>query len=300
MQTESFSLSDVSPEVGIEPSGGPICLGSEEHKILFCRMLLTTHDPYMAESIVWPKLDSDTLGRLRSLPIWDIAVQTEGKAGLRVANYGEHVTDHLLKRALVLNALEERRHKSVLHGLVDAYGIVLSKESKYAKPRNGEWAFMVTGYSECIDSFFAFGFFEMARRSGYFPPKLVDVFEVVMREEGRHILFFVNWVAWRRRNISRFHRVWFALKITAVWVFLIWERLGIAKSMGAGHDNNFTMTGSKTIAAGTSITEFMNVCLSENEHRLSIYDKRLVRPEALPRLIRFVRRFMRCSKCDRP
>jgi hypothetical protein len=56
----------------------------------------------------------------------------------------------------------------VLTNLVQAYGIALAPESQYAKPRDAEWAFMVTGYSECIDSFFAFGLFELTRRSGFF------------------------------------------------------------------------------------------------------------------------------------
>ena len=35
--------------------------------------------------------------------------------------------------------------------------ITLAPEPAYNRPRDPEWAFMVTGYSECIDSLFAFG-----------------------------------------------------------------------------------------------------------------------------------------------
>ncbi|HYC14724.1 MAG TPA: ferritin-like domain-containing protein, partial [Stellaceae bacterium] len=176
-------------------------VGSEEHKRLFCRMLLDTHNPYKPAVIDWPHLAEADRQRLVSLPIWDIAVQTEGKAKIRVLTYGEGIPDPLLAEAIRMNGFEEGRHKDVLSNMVQAYGIALAPEPPYLQPRDAEWAFMVTGYSECIDSFFAFGLFEVAKRSGYFPPELVDTFEPVMQEEGRHILFFVNWAAWHRRNL---------------------------------------------------------------------------------------------------
>jgi len=205
--------------------GGPegrVPIGSEAHKTLFCRMLLDTFNPYKPSIIDWPKLTDDARDRLVSLPIWDIAVQTEGRAKLRVQSYGDLIGDPLLRQAISLNAFEEGRHKEVLSNLVAAYGIALEPEPAYLAPRDPEWAFMVTGFSECIDSFFAFGLFELAKRSGYFPPELVDTFEPVIQEEGRHILFFVNWVAWRRRNLSWWRRPIFSARILGAWAFLIW------------------------------------------------------------------------------
>src|SRR5205085_3703909 len=176
---------------------------------------------------------SSDLERLTSLPIWDIAVQTEGKAGLRVRTYGEQISDALLAKAVALNAFEESRHKRVLANLVEAYGITLAPEPEYAKPRDPEWAFLVTGYSECIDSFFAFGLFELARRSGYFPPELVETFEPVMQEEGRHILLFANLVAWQRASLPWWRRLAFELRVAAAWLYIAWERLILARSMKA-------------------------------------------------------------------
>src|SRR5487761_593697 len=292
----SVADADRTARVWHGEAGGPerFRLGSEQHKTLFCQMLLDTFNPYKPAVIDWPTLEPDARDRLVSLPIWDIAVQTEGKAKLRVATYGETVSDKLLKDAIALNGFEEGRHKDVLANMVRAYGIALAEEPAYVKPRDPEWAFMVTGYSECIDSFFAFGLFELAKRSDYFPLALVDTFEPVMQEEGRHILFFVNWVAWHKRNMTWWRRPWFALKVLAVWAFLIWERIGIARGLGGAPDadNNFTVTGSKSVGIEISTGELMGLCLSENDRRLAGYDKRLRRPQVVPRLVRFARRFM--------
>ena len=272
----------------------PLRRGSEAHKALFCRTLLDTHNPYKPAVLDWPQLESDARARLVSLPIWDVAVQTEGRARLNVASYAALIHDPLLRAAVELNAFEEGRHKRVLANMVAAYGIALAPEPEYPAPRDPEWAFMLTGYSECIDSFFAFGLFESARRSGFFPAELVNTFEPVMQEEARHILFFVNWAAWHRRTMPLWRRPWFELKVLGIWAVLVWERVRLARDVGHGvQDNNFTLSGAKSVSADISATELIGLCLAENERRMSVYDERLLRPAAVPTLARLARRLMR-------
>jgi hypothetical protein len=290
----SVANADRASRVWHGPGGGAPRIGSEEHKFLFCRMLLDTHNPYKPTILDWPKLDDAEKRRLTSLPIWDIAVQTEGKAKLRVLAYGETIADPLLRKAVEMNGFEEGRHKDVLSNLVAAYGIALAQEPAYLRPRDPLWAFMVTGYSECIDSFFAFGLFEAAKRSGYFPPDLVDTFEPVMQEEGRHILFFVNWAAWHRRNLPWWRKPAFVAKVWAVWAYLAWERIQTARDVGGG--NNFTMTGHEAMGIDLDLGRLMDLCLAENDRRLGGYDPRLIRPRAVPALVRFARRFVRSAK----
>ena len=280
------------------PATGAIRPGSEAHKTAFCRMLLDTHNPYKPAVIDWPVLDSDARDRLVALPIWDIAVQTEGKAKIRVLSYADETADPLLREAVTLNGWEEGRHKEVLSNLVAAYGIRLAPEPEYRRPSHPEWAFMVTGFSECIDSFFAFGLFALARRSRFFPPELIDVFEPIMQEEARHILFFVNWVAWHRRNLQWWRRPWFCCKVAAVWAFLVGERIGLARSAGktvdgSEQDNSFTLTGSKAVAdIDLAPAALFDLCIAENRQRMAGYDPRLLRPQVVPRLVGFARRFM--------
>jgi len=280
-------ISGTGPGVG----DGPIRMGSDDHKRLFCKTLVDTFNPYRPAVIDWPKLDADATARITSLPIWDIAVQTENRASLNVCTYAEGVRDPLLRKAVELSGFEERRHRFVLSNLVEAYGIKLAPEPQYPRPKDPEWAFLVTGYSECIDSFFAFGLFETARASGYFPAALVETFEPVIHEEGRHILFFVNWVSWHRRNMPLWRRPWFELKVLAVWAFLIWERIGIASDVSNGvQDNNFTMTGASQLADDIDAFKLMDICLSENARRLGVYDGRLKRPRFVPFMVRTFRR----------
>jgi hypothetical protein len=278
---------------------GPVGLGSDLHKRMACRMFRETFNPYKPSIIDWPNLSPEARERLVTLPIWDIAVQTEGKARLRMLAYANSLTDADWRDAIALNSWEEGRHKVVLSNLVQAYGIALAPEPDYLTPRDTEWAYLVTGFSECIDSFFAFGLFELAKRSGFFPPELVETFEPVIQEECRHILLFANWLVWHRRTMPWYRRPGFELRVIAVWAFLVWERIGIARGMdgdakGKAQDNNFTVSGSKAVTStDVSTAELMRICLAENDRRFTGYDPRLRRPSTVPALVRFALGFMR-------
>src|SRR5207253_9023013 len=114
---------------------GPIVLGSEAHKRAFCRMLLDTHNPYRPSIVDWPALDPEARDRLVSLPIWDIAMQTEGNASLRVLSYANIVADPLLREGIEIDGIEAKRHNQVLTNLVEADGIRLAPEPEYLTPK---------------------------------------------------------------------------------------------------------------------------------------------------------------------
>ena len=281
---------------------GSLRPGSLAHKRAVSRMFRDTFNPYRPSVIDWPRLDPDTLRRITSLPIWDIAVETEGKARLRMAAYAATIADPDMKNAIARNAWEENRHKEVLSRLVEAYGIPMAKEPPYITPRDTEWAYMVTGFSECVDSFFAFGLFELAKRSGFFPIELVETFEPVMQEECRHILLFANWLAWHRATVPLWKRPWFEARVVGVWLFLAWERIRMVRSMDADgnvreQDANFTVSGAKDVSSiDVSLRELLGICLVENNRRFAGYDVRLRRPRMMPGLSRCLRYVLPRSK----
>jgi hypothetical protein len=272
-------------------AGDRITLGTEQHKQLFCRMLIDSHDPYKPAVIAWPKLAPDAFARLTSLPVWDMAVRVEGEASMAVGTYAATIRDPLLREAVSLDGAEEARHKLVLGKMVEFYGIALQPESDYLPPADPELAFLQTGYGECFDSFFAFGLFELARRSGFFPAELVETFEPVIQEECRHILFFVNWRTWHRRQLPWFRRLKFDLRCLAIFADRVKVRVAMGK--GVGDKRNFTAVSSKAIKTDLKIRDLLTLCLAENDRRMARYDARLVRPQLVPTLVRLALKFIR-------
>jgi hypothetical protein len=289
---EALDTAERASRIWTSSHVGELRVGSPSQLHETCRMFRETFNPYRPAIIRWPRLSPEMLRRLTSLPIWNVAVHTEGRARLRFASYAATIRTPEVRDALMLNAWEENRHKEVLANLVKAYGIALGPEPAYRVPRDPEWMYLVTGYSECIDSFFAFGLFDLARRSGFFPPELVETFEPVIQEECRHILLFANLVSWQRASLPWWRRIAFEGRVAAAWFTIAWERLVLARSMktngmGTGQDSNFTMTSAQTVAPiEIGLRDLMTLCLHENDRRFAGYDARLRRPSTVPALAR--------------
>ena len=126
---------DRAARIWVAAGSGPIAPGTEAHKAAFCRMLLDTHNPYKPSIIDWPLLDPEARDRLVGLPIWDIAVQTEGKARLRVLSYAEMIEDARCCGAPSSSTASRKggtRRFSPTSS--QAYGIPLAPEPEYLPP----------------------------------------------------------------------------------------------------------------------------------------------------------------------
>ncbi len=269
---------------------GPIRIGSDDHKRLFCRTFLDTFDPYKPAVIAWPRLDGDALARLTGLPFWQLAVETEEEAGRRMQLAADASADPLIREAIALNAFEERRHKDVLENMIRFYGIRIAPEFDPQPLPDPEWAFLQTGYGEAFDSFFAFGLFKVAQDSGYFPPELVEVFEPVIQEEARHILFFANWVAYMQARRALPARPLFLARRLKALAQKAWNRLQFAR--GSDNRSSMTMEGHKSMGISLSPRAFFELCLAENDRRMGRYDARLLRPRFMPAMIRLALPFL--------
>jgi len=271
-------------------------IGSQEHKDLFCRTFVETHRPFEPEEIVWPDLDSEALGRLKSLPVWTEAARTETETAVKVQTLGRAERDPVLSEAIALQGYEEGRHAAIIQLLIRRYGISVEPRDPPQPPSDPVWTFMSIGYGECIDSFFAFGLFEMGRRSRFFPTALLEIFDPIVQEEARHILFLVNWAAYlRRRSPVPLRPLFDARRAWVVARQLLEHARNAASFGGNGSQEGFEMKGHEAFG-DVSAREFLELCLSENERRLFDYDRRLLRPRLVPTAVRTVLRVLPGSR----
>ncbi|MBO3461877.1 ferritin-like domain-containing protein [Aetokthonos hydrillicola Thurmond2011] len=268
-------------------------LGSEAHKELFCRSFMDSHVKFEPEQLPWPTLDSIGLERLRGIPFWFEALRTELNAGAMVNTFAATIDDPLLQDAIALQGFEESRHGKLIEFLVNHYDIQISRPPEPVLPSDIKTAFLDFGFGECLDSFLAFGLFEIARQANYFPQGLFDIFNHILDEEARHIMFFVNWVTYQQINQGG-NPTWLR-GVYALWHYGRAFQDKIQAFSGSIEDQNegFTATGASNFTDDLTPELFLSSCLQENTRRMSAFDKQLLQPRLIPRLAAIALRLVR-------
>ena len=140
---------------------------------------------------------------------------------------------------------------------------------------------------------------EVAERAHAYHEAGMDLplLQPVVQEEARHILFFVNWVKYRRSQLPWWKRP--AFRLRCAWIILkqVASRIKTARTMGGASDSsdNFTMSAHQEVGESVTLHSLLEVCLSENDRRMGQYDARLLRPRLVPVLAKFAYRVLPAS-----
>jgi len=262
-------------------------IGSEAHKERFCRQFIESHQRFDPETLPWPELDETALTRMRTVPFWQEVLHTERRAGAIVCAFAETITDPLVREAVDLQGVEETRHAELLRVMIRRYGLPAEERPLEAVGPDLHTAFADFGYGECIDSFLGFGVFKIARQSEFLPDKLFQIFDTLMLEETRHIVFFVNWMAWQEAVRGRGAGWWRAL-VSARFYGRAIRRLVLTIRQGqkANDGKDFSATQASVFLDGFTFRRFVEECYAENARRMADFETDLLRPRFLPSLAR--------------
>jgi hypothetical protein len=256
--------------------------GSDAHKELFCRQFIETHELYDPDTLPWPELDEAALARLRGVPFWQEVYHTERRAGAIVEAFEPQVTDPIVREAVALQGKEEARHAKLIRVMIDRYGLDATEQPMETFPDDLETAFIDFGFGECLDAFLGFGAFKTARQSEFLPEGMFEIFDVLMHEETRHIVFFINYMAWRekRRGHVPLTR---AMKSTWFYGRAARRLLGmVRRGQDANDGRDFAVTQANLFLDGFSFVQFVEDCYRENARRMSVFDPDLMQPRLLP------------------
>jgi hypothetical protein len=121
---------------------------------------------------------------------------------------------------------------------------------------------------------------------------LVEVFELVIHEEARHILFFANWIDYETVRRPAWRKLGFLARRAKATALKAWSRVEMARGGlggGAASTNAFTATGHAAMGIDLNVQDFIDMCQRENARRMTLFDPRLLHPQFIPRTMRAIR-----------
>ncbi len=260
-------------------------IGSQEHRDAFCGHFTQTYIDYDPKTLPWPALDEAALRRFQSVPFWDEVFYTERRAGAIVAAFTETVDDPIVKAALALQGEEETRHANLIRVMIEKYGLDAAERPMEDLGADIETRFKDFGFGECLDSFLGFGLFKIAWQAEFLPREMLKIFETLMYEETRHIVFFINWMAYTEAQRGWLARTVSPLTSLHYYLRALRRMAGLAqrgKQMNDG--KNFAATQVSMFLDGFNFRRFLEDCYAENSRRMSMFEPELLRPSFLPQL----------------
>ena len=260
-------------------------IGSQAHKIRFCRQFIDTHRQFEPEALAWPALDAAALERMRAVPFWQEVLHTERRAGAIVRAFAATIADPLVREAVDLQGVEEDRHARLIGTMIRRYGLPAEEQELEPIGPDLDTAFADFGYGECLDSFLGFGVFKIARESEFLPPALFDIFDTLMLEETRHIVFFINWMAWHQAARGR-GSAWRRALVAGRYYGRAIRRLvaTIRRGRRENDGRDFSATQAAVFLDGFTFRRFVEECYAENARRMADFQPELLRPRFLPSL----------------
>jgi hypothetical protein len=259
-------------------------IGSPAHKELFCRSFMESHQDMEPEKLMWPKLEGSDIERLQQIPFWEEALNTELEAGQKIAAYLPMISDPLLQEAVALMGEEEAAHGRLFKYMIQHYGIEVPGRPPAQLPKNIEQAFIDFGYGECLDAFLGFGLFKIARQSAFLPEPMFNIFDRLLQDETRHIVFFVNWVAYLLSSRGQGAPLFRSTHTLLYYGRAVQRLMGVVNRSAESSDNGFSATEASVFLEGFNINKLISTCLEENARRMSVFDDRLLKPQLLPSL----------------
>jgi len=260
-------------------------IGSPEHRDTFCKHFMQTYTEFDPDTLPWPDLDEAALTRLKSVPFWEEVFYTERRAGAIVAEFVKTVKDPVMKEAVALQGFEEARHAKLIRVMIEKYGIDAAERPLEDVSDNVETRFKDFGFGECMDSFLGFGVFKIAMANEFLPKEMFNIFETLMYEETRHIVFFVNWMAYNQAQKGFFARMLLPFTDFRYYMRALGRMIGTAKRGAEMNDGKeFSTTQASVFLDGFTFRRFLEDCYSENRRRMGAFDQELLKPSFLPQL----------------
>jgi hypothetical protein len=203
-----------------------------------------------------------------------------------VQAYAATITDPLIREAVDLQGVEEARHAQLIRFMIQHYGLTVPEHPLDRLPHDLERVFIDFGYGECLDAFLGFGAFSLARQARFLPEAMFAIFDQLMHEETRHIVFFINWMAYRQTQ-----RGWIADRLRAATSLRFYGRavrrlIGTIRRGAENNGQDFSATQASVFLDGFNVETFLKNCLAENTRRMHPFDPRLLQPRLLPTLAR--------------